>query len=399
LLIAGLLHGVSSADAATQARLVDEELNTSPVRITALQDGTLSYFDQDRNLQHRSIDHIVQLTHLAGASAVATESGGAPYLEMIDGQRFSGQWIGPTPDGASLRWRHDLLGDLVVALDQITTVTRIPTAASPGRPTTPAGDTLVLSNGDTLSGYVVALLDEGVSLIPNGQADPVTIPYARIASLNLSNPSLTGTLTEHRLTLSDGTRLLASDIGIDGEGVSCYVTPPGLGGVSMTIPAEDLLKIEFTANGFQLVEVSTLPMEEVPGDGVFGLRVPTMVHNQVIQLHAPAEIRIVLPEAAVRFACEAELDTTDAPSRIHEWADMHLVITHGQAETVTGHINGDQPRVRLNSPITGRVMNIRLDPGVNGPILDRLRLRDAVILQKHSPVGRTSEPGPRPDNP
>src|SRR5690606_12031536 len=127
-----------------------------------------------------------------------------PCVILTDGQRFTGDWVGPTPDGGALRWRHDLVGEIVIPLDELASVIWRAGDALSVAVETPVTDTLTFNNGDTLSGFVSMLNERGVEIVPDAGGAAVTIPYERIASLVLSNPSRQIVEPYHRVTLADG---------------------------------------------------------------------------------------------------------------------------------------------------------------------------------------------------
>ena len=54
------------------------------------------------------------------------------------------------------------------------------------------------------------------------------------------------------------------------------------------------------------------------------------------------------------------------------------------------HITAKRPAVPVNLSVVGSVLTIRLDPGVNGPIMDRLRLVEPVVLVRRPARGDDS---------
>ncbi len=382
---------VAQALGVTQVQLTGPDLIAREVRVTSLQDQTLSYFDEQRNLQQAQLDRLVRL-RVSGEQAAPSAITG-PCIYLADGQRFPGEWIGATSDGASLRWRHDLIGVLTIALDDVQTITWQGDGGSAAKSAGRETDTIVLSNGDTMTGFVSALSDQGVMLIPDNAADPVTIPFDRITALTLANPSRDDTGAQHRVTLTDGTCVLAEDVSIANDQVGWLSVPPGGSPMQVRLPITDLRRIDFGTGGLRLVDISSLPIQTDPGRGVFGMPVPVRIEDGMIRAHAPTEIRIELPEGAVRFAASAELDTDDLPANSQNWADFHVVVISGDAEAGRGHVTADRPVTEINVPVSGPSLVIRLEPGVNGPILDRLLLKRAVVLLRKPPTGQTSALG------
>ena len=380
------------AVAVTDAELIGTDLVARPVKIISLHDKTLAYFDEQRTLQSAAIDGFVQLRAIGGTNA--SDETPYPCISLTDGQRFTGNWVGPTPDGSGLRWQNELVGTLVFSLDEVTSIAWREADPRDATNDTTATDTITLGNGDTLKGFVSGLTDRGVAMTSQDGTDPVTIPYDRIASLTLANPMAARVESYNRVTLVDGTRVLADELRWSGDQASWLVTPPGAAPVRIKTSITDLSRIEFWAGGLRLVDLNELPMRVQDDPGVFGLAMPVRMQGHLMRAHAPAVITFDLPPGTERFAADIELDTTDTPDHVSTWADFHVVVSSDATEAGRGHVTGKQLVTRINAPISGRELMIRLDPGVNGPILDRLLMRDAVILLRMPPTGSTIDTGP-----
>jgi len=380
--------------AATHAELIGPDLNVQSINLTSLRGGRLHYFDENRTLQSSEVGRWVQLRAIGGEALIDAVPG--EMLWLTDGQRFSGRWVGPTPDGEKIRWQHPLLGLVIVPLEDVAQVhwslaKRDQVDAPIG---TPVSDTVVMTNGDALTGFVSALVEQGVTLIPLEAGQPVTIPYGRIVSMTLANPPRLVPEPYHMITLSDGTRAWADQISIIGERVSWRFIPPGSSAGEVVVAIQELSQIDFLAGGFRLIELTRLPRRTVHEADVFGLTLPVRIDGRLIRLHAPTKIAFDLPDGASRFAASAELDRTDPVAGMVDWPDFHIVVSCEGQEVTRGHLSGARPATRLNAAVSGPTLTIRLDAGINGPILDRLLLRDAVILIR-SPVSAPSEdPGP-----
>lgn len=377
------------AHAVTPARLIGPDLVAQPVTIAGLHDETLNYFDEQRILRSAAVDGFVQIRAIGDAEDTA-----APYpcVTLADGQRFTGEWVGPTPDGGGLRWRHDLIGGIVVPLDELASVTWRASGSLPVPTETPAADTLTFVNGDTLVGFVSALNGQGVVMVPDAGGATVTIPYERIASLAFANPARPRPEPYHLVTLADGTRAWVDQMRLTNDTASWLAAPPGVSPVRVQMPIAELTRIDFRSGGMRLIDLTELPMHIGTDPGVFGLSMPARVSGRSIRAHAPATLTFELPEGAVRFAAVAELDTADAPGNTTDWSDFHVVVLTDATEVGRWHIKGTEPQARINAGITGQELTIRLDPGVNGPILDRLWMSDAVVLvrvQAVEPSGAT----------
>ncbi len=388
--LACLMCAALPAGAVTPARLIGPDLEAQPIEITTLDGGTLNYFDAQRTLQSADIDRLVQLREINGDELVDTSR--MPGVWLTNGQRFAGNWVGPTENGSGLLWQHPRIGTVTLSLEDIARVNWVAGDTEIDPRETPAADTLTLVNGDALSGFISSLTEEGVSLVPDSGGAAVTIPYGRIASMSLSNAGTDIVEPNHRLTLTDGTRVLADRLEISGGLLSCRVFPPGASAQEMQMPLDELARIDFWAGGLRLVDLIDLPMRSTNMVYVFGLPVPMRVSGQSIRMHAPGEVAVELPDGSERFAAVAELDTQDAPATMTDWADFEVVVTSEEAEPQRFRVTGLNPMIRINMPAAAPALKLRLDPGVNGPILDRLLLRDAVILI------RTPGSGPSDDN-
>lgn len=384
------LIAAPGTQAVTPARLIGPDLVAQPVTIAGLNDETLTYFDEQRILRSAAVEGFVQLRSIGGTRDTATPY---PSVTLTDGQRFTGDWVGPTPDGAALRWRHDLIGEVVIPLDELADVIWRAGDDPPVNRETPATDTLTFVNGDTLSGFVSALNEQGVELVPDAGGSPVTIPYERIASLSFSNPSRAMPEPYHRVTLADGTRVWADEMRLSNETASWLATPPGASPARVETPIAELARIDFRTGGMGLVDLTELSLTVGPEKGVFGLSIPARIEGRSIRAHAPATLTFDLPDGAARFAALAELDTQDAPDRIADWADFQVVLLTDSTEVGRWHIVGARPRAPMNCAVAGQALTIRLEPGVNGPILDRLRVSDAVVLVRIEAVEPTGAAG------
>lgn len=367
--------------AVTPAQLIGPDLEVQSVNVTSLRDGMLHYFDPQRTLRSGAVGGWVQLRSIGGEDTDGSTPAASVWL--TDGQRFAGEWVGPTPDGLGLRWRHPLIGMVTVPLEEVARVTWLAgegtTSTAPAD--TPTTDTVTLTNGDALSGFVSALTEQGVALIPDAGRDPVTVPYSRIASMTLANPVRPTPEPYHLVTLTDGTRVFADGVELAGDRASWRIIPPGSPVREVEAPIEALARIDFRAGGLRLIDLTDLPRRTVRVADVFGLPLPIRTTGQSLWMHAPTQVQFELPDGAVRFSAVAELDTTgDTPADMVSWSDFQVVVSVGGEEVGRGHVSGDEPVARLNTPVSGPTMTLRLDPGVNGPILDRLLLRDAVIL-------------------
>ncbi|MEX0886149.1 MAG: hypothetical protein WD009_06885 [Phycisphaeraceae bacterium] len=378
------------AAAMLDAELLGPDLDPEPVHVRGLYDGALHYVDSDRRLQRRPVDRFVSLRRIAGRSADDGEHAldTAGGVELVDGQRIAGRWIGGGDDGQSLIWEHPQLGRIDLPLDRVARLWHADAGRpDPGRP--PVQDIVRLSNGDELRGFIVGVGDDGVELQMDDADDPVHLPGARIHRLVLANPGAAPDVGWHELHLADGSRLLARELELDDEeAIEARIALRGDNAASTRLPLEALARVDFTAAGRRLVPLIDLPRELVAGGEAFALPVGPYVRGGALHLRAPVTLRFELPAGAVRLAADAELATGgDAPRHLTDWADFELLL-RSDGEEARWRFSGEQSSVRINAELAGEVLEIELDPGVNGPILDRLRLRQAEVLIVDEHVSR-----------
>lgn len=375
-IVALALLGGGRLLAATPATLVGLELGSEPVSISALQDGLLVYFDTERRLCEAPLDQFVQLRDIGVEKPGA---GGSPNIELLDGQRLTGQWQGGT--GEHFTWRHPAFGDLIVGLDDLLALTRVgePVLSASGQ------DTVRLVNGDLLSGFVTAVEPTGFVMMPAGAAQTLVLPWDRVEAVRLASTPMELSSALDGVVLVDGSRLQVGRIDIRDDRVELEVRLPGRPVQSVQLPMDAMTRIDFRAGGARLLDLGHQPMTVRAGGSVFGLPARPRVEADDIYLHAPVTVSFAVPASVGRFVATAELDRgSDLAPRVEAWADFEIVVRHGAGDSESRYrLNGQSPRVQINLPVeSGDELVIELDPGVNGPILDRLRLRDAVLLDR-----------------
>ena len=369
------------APAMTEAELLGPALEPEPVRVRGIYDGTLHYFDGQRRLQRQAVDEFVSLRRIAGRSSVHAwqrlqASGG---MMLNDGQRLAGRWVGASEDGQSLLWEHAQLGEMEVPLDRVAQLWHgeagWATLEAP-----PAEDVVVLSNGDELRGFIESVDKAGVAMQTARGDEPVHLPATRMVRVVFANPRARPAEGLHEVHLTDGSRVLASEMELSEDGSLEARFALAGGSTRRQVAGHELVRVDFTAAGHRLVALHELPREVIAGGEVFGLPMRPHVVGGALHLRAPVTVRFELPEGAARFAGEAELATgPDAPRELLEWADFDLIVRSGD-EQQRWHLYGQQPRVEVNLPLGQRTLEIELEPGVNGPIMDRVRLIEAYVL-------------------
>ena len=146
----------------------------------------------------------------------------------------------------------------------------------------------------------------------------------------------------------------------------------------------EVARVDLASPRGRLVDLVRLKMQAVSGGEVFGLPMPPRIDAGSVYLHAPVVVRFDLPAGAARLAAVAELaDAAQSPAEALAWADMDLIVRVDSKIVATAHLDAAQPRALLNVAAAGRALTIELDQAANGPIRDRMRLRDAVVFVAH----------------
>ena len=399
LTLAAPLHAVQPAE------LIDANLDHSRVRFVGLSGGTLSFFDENRRLQRAPAAEYVSLRLIepdaasgqtqaappgpanepqenepndaANADAPAAAENAA-LLELADGHAITGRFAGTGPDG-QLLWDSPHFGQLAFPLDRILRFqvaqpsgengSENENAPDAGPEQPPAGDTVRLTNGDTITGFIVELTPNGPAVQVEGQ--PITLGWEQVAAIRLANPEQfrPGVWAQ----LIGGSRIRVQKPTLDGESF----TGTAFGGREFKLPAATVQAIDF-AKHHRLIPLDDLPAPRISGGQVFGVSMPPRLQDETARLHAPVELTFDLPANARRFAADAVI-----PPDARQWADLELIIAGPDGELARQHLTADTPKARINVPLEGDTLTLRLDPAANGPIQDRLHLDHAALLVDH----------------
>ena len=387
LVVLAPLAGDAAAGAAATATGYD--LQPQRINIQSLRNGVLNYFGADRQYRSDPVNQFLRLRLLHDPEQVAStdQNGADPWLiELTDGQRFGGSILdGAFAGGQVLKWRHAQLGEISAGLDRLSS---IGPADQRQRQPTPTTDRVTLANGDVLAGFVTEITDTGFNLKLHAAEQTVPITIDRLLRLDLANPPAPAEPPTDMLYLTDGSRLRARDVTLVEDTIA--FTPIGWAeGKTFELPLASLERIEVAAAGVKLVDLAALPLTIVSGGEVFAMPWPQRAVGADLFLHAPISLRYDLPPGTRHFAATAIIDAR--PSDRRQWTDF-VVIIAVDGQTVASHpLNAARPAVPINLPVTGATLTISLDAGANGPVMDRLRLIEPVLLISDAPSAEASE--------
>lgn len=372
------------AAAVTPATLVDSRLETESIQLATVRDGVVVYFDRDRRLREAPLRDFVQIRAIGKPSPSGTaDDTEAARVELVNGQSLPGRWLRSGSDSERFVWEHPRFGRLEIPMEDLSSLTFV---GEPISGDDDSADRVRLINGDELTGFVAGVTEQGLSLIPGGVGDPIVLPIDRVAAVRLANP-IESVSDADRVTLRDGTVLLARGIVITADEARFDAALPGRPMRELALPLSAVARIELTAGGAQLLDLGSLPREVTGGGEVFGLSMLPRFAPASAQLHAPLTLRFELPPGATRFAVDASLPTgPGAPPRLLDHADLELVFRLDGQTLERRRFNADEPRhtINLALPSPGadadRSLILELDPGADGPVFDRLELSHPVLL-------------------
>ena len=366
-----------SAFGRTAATVVGHDLSPQQITVQNLRGGVLGYFGPDRQYRTVPIGKYLRISlehEPTLPKPTQSDADNAQILELTDGQRFRGRLHTDVGTGQVLRWRHAELGEIDVDLERVRAIRRYDAAYAAA----PAGtDAATLANGDVLLGFVTELTDDGLAMTVQGRADPVVIGVEQLVRLELANPPLPRRRDADMLHLADGSCVFAEAVAIESDGFS-FSPSQRSSRTMLDLPLAWLVRIDPFAADAGLVDLVSLPGAVTDGGKVFGLAWAPRVDGADILLHAPVTVRYALPPGAQRLAMTAVLATE--PGASNELADFTVTVGLDGRDVGSYHITAAQPTTSINLSSAGSVLTIRLDPGVNGPVMDRLRLVEPMLL-------------------
>ncbi|MCC6581621.1 MAG: hypothetical protein IT440_14410 [Phycisphaeraceae bacterium] len=385
--VALTLFATSATFAAVPAVLIGPDLQPRRVQLQGLRDDAVSFFDESRQYQTLPRKQVLRLTLDATRDEPRDRASGM-MLELTDGQRLTGELVSLPADAnadadATLAWRHAQLGDLVLPMEQVAAWRR---EASPpnAEPAAPTSDRAALVNGDVLTGFLVSLSHEMARFQVDGQSQPLDLPLHRIATLTLANPAAVDKLAASRtmVWLRDGSRLATAGFTLAED--QCQLLRPTLGHHDkLTLPVSIVHRIDLADPAYRLVDLADLPRTCTGGGEVFGVPMPARSVGSTLLLHAPITLNLTLPAGAQRLTANARLDLDAALTpALRQAAGFDLIVQSDDRTPERFRLDAEHDAIPLNLllPTGTSSITLRLDPGPNGPVLDRLRLTDALLL-------------------
>lgn len=401
--LALMVLATGAASAETVFVITGPELKPQRVTVSAMTEQGITYYGEDRTLNTAATTSFLQVRR-PGEEPINPLMGRPDMVSiaLVDGQRIVGNWVAPKPadegdaDGEAaeveqLTVRHPMLGPLTVSLDDVSQVAFGETLDHDDSPTQ---DQITLSNGDVLSGFLLGVVGDAIELQIKGSKKPVSLPRTRVTRVRLANPVSQRRQPGHLVHLADGSRLrceafsLASDA-VKGDRIelsALRVLGKAKRGSKFNMPVAQLRQIDINSDLGRLVALSEVPMKLVAGGEVFGLPMLPTLTAERLRLQAPVTVQFRLPIGAARVSGAAELSVGVEPGRVPPpgspgaWANCVLELSVDGKAVVKQRLDAQRSEVTINQPVTGRTLLIQLADDANGPVMDRVDLRDVVVL-------------------
>jgi hypothetical protein len=407
--------------------LLDRSLRATLVNVTGLAPGAVRVINDQGESSDVPLSNVAALTpewwrpgtegsEIAWAGidravkARPNPAAATGMLLLTDGGRLPGS-LGPPAGGEEITWEHPRLARSVFRLEDVRSIRLVPNVSGPrGAAPVAAGDRVVTTNGDVITGFVDSI---GDSVKIESEGKKIDLALSRVGSIELANPARAP--SGLRLWLDDGTVVGAKEL-------AAPPTTPGEFAVRLnTIAGAEPVRpvalttgdlVAFTPDVASVVPLASLPIESQRGIGerryvdpaVLRWRGETLgaawresslpgepgppLDAPDIELPGPMSVEWTLPPGAARLAGWAEV-----PSGSRLWAEFTLVIEgvgglEGASEAkrvplASESMSGNRPIVEFNveipRPAPERV-RISVDPGARGPIQDRVVIRRALLL-------------------
>ncbi len=349
-------------------------------------------------------------------------------LRLSNGHIFKGYFAGISKDG-NLQWKTPHFGTLSFSLDDISTFDKYPVsissrrppktskpnaknpipelgiappqaaqvlrarllpndkpaAAKPLKPTTtkktkPApkftpprinpddveSDTIILYNGDRLEGFVDAMTAKHLALEVNNQI--VKLAWSRVGLVVLANPIKE--TPGNWVRLRDQSKVKVDELVLDGR----LTTGKLLNSKPVQLDTTLIAGVDFAVK-HRLIRLNQLQPKIISGGNAFGVPFKPQAKGPHLHIHAPMKLQYRLPTGTLRIAANAYIEPSDL-----DWADMILNIADGKGPIIKKQLNAETPSLDINLAPRDQTLIIDLDDAVNGPVRDRLQLKNAILL-------------------
>jgi hypothetical protein len=376
------------------AVILGPDLEPVSVRLEAITPNAIKVIDAQVGERLLKPDEVLRLTFTRADAS--TPDPKRSVLTLRDGQVLVGKLV-PSNDEEAVRLKIDADRVVQVSLDEMLSLA---VQADSAVPAIQEDDALLLVTGEVLLGFVETFTQDAIGFVIGDADDAIQIPLERITALRIANkPEPTkvdpGTL---RVTTADGSVLLIKDATTTNDESGGFLvgesTLPILSsrradeGVSteastrLTMPMNRILTIEPVSTKAVLTSLAGVSWELAAGGEVFGVSMPPRVSSQgEIHLHAPVTVGFDLPDGASRLAFTVAMDLDESiPVSRRKMAGCELVVYAGDEVIARHALTHDGGTKRLNLALNSNDLRMVIEPGVNGPVLDRVVITQAELL-------------------
>lgn len=387
----------TSTVAAQQAVLLGPDLEPVPVWLESLSPSKVRVTDAQSKGRSLKPEDVLRLT-LSGVSSTPPSQGQA-RVALRDGQVIVGYWGGGGGNGESVSVTFGDADQMIdLPLDEITSIVMGEGAAAPAAED---DDVLFLANGEKLTGFVESMGAEALEFVVGDADDAIKIPLERVKAVSIANKPKPAELTPGavRVTTADGSVLYLEDalLAARGEDSGKLVGDSALpitanpsvdqgdstaASSRLALPIDRIVMIEPVSSKRRLSPLSDYGWRLLAGGEVFGVEMPPRVGaDGTLRLHAPTTLGYDLPQGASRlvFTVAMEVDESIPESR-RQLAGCDLVVYEGDRVLARHALSPDGPAKHLNLPLAGGGLRLAIEPGVNGPVLDRVTITRAEVL-------------------
>lgn len=398
ILITSLAFASSAASASMNWFVCKTDLSMSSIRSPRIDSGVLSYIDTMGFDQDLPLDQVFFLLPAQEAPSFAYQfdgSGTLATLTLTDQQYFP-VLIQDTDNPDKLKFITPF--DSQARSVFLESIDHLRVGYTPPESLVLAQDDLIrLNSNDTLSGFIESI---GSIVVIDTEDRTRSFPLDQINLIQLtSDPDLIPGIyvyldSDIRMAVGD----LVSSESDFGSGSMLYLEqtatdiPPEFGPVRIEFEPEQFGGIDIKHRFLDMVSLASLTPSSITPTGDRSWTpdpesLTTTLPNSGLgdlDLQAPVEIRYALDQQATRFACDAELIAG-------QWSDCTLEIRAitGQSQEIliqSIRLNTDNSRSKINIdlPESTSELVIRVEPGANGPIQDRVILRKPRLLIEQS---------------
>lgn len=291
-------------------------------------------------------------------------------LALTDQQVLAGELVRGGDD--SVTWRDHFM-ERTWTLDQVDAMwweERPPNEALNN--TLKVDDLVVTRSGDQLQGFVSSIGLDGVTIELDESKQTIELGQVVVIDLATERNDASGTW----LWLADGSRVKVSSLDVQPGVVTCVV-----GGDAAALPTDQLRGILFRAEtwvplaALVPVRVST-PADRRRSPAPQILTIGSSLGLDEVLLDGPIEVTYELPPGTGVFAAELVL-----PEDCTRWGSYQVIMLADDIPVYRGIFDRTRRRERAQFSVPGSTLTIRILDAENGPVQDRLLLRNAFFVR------------------